>query len=137
MGVGVGLQAAGAVIGLMAAQQQAKAYEMQAEQYQEQADMAKIQADQEESQRREALRRQLASLGTSMSAQGVALGTSQSVSALRDDEIKMANADISSIRLMGMSNRRRYQLSAVGAQAGARATKLGGFPVTIGLREST
>ena len=38
-----------------------------------------------------------------MSSQGVALGTSQSVTALRNDEERLAKKDINAIRLMGMS----------------------------------
>ena len=130
MGVGVGLQAVGVLAGLAAMQQQKKAYELEAQAYKEQADMAEIQADQQEVQRNRQLRIQLASLGTSMSSQGVALGTSSSVGALKDDEIKMAKADISSIRLMGYSSRRKYELSAAGSSAAGKATVLGGFSKT-------
>lgn len=128
--MGVEMQVAGAFLGAMAAQKQAKAYEMEAQAYQEQAELASLQAQQQEADRNRMLRTQLASLGTSMSAQGVSLGTSASVSALRDDEIKMAKNDIASIKLMGMSNRRRYELSSAGSKAGASAVRLGGFAKT-------
>lgn len=132
--MGVQMQIAGAVLGYMAAQRQADAYEMEAAAYKENAEMAKIQADQREAARRQQLRRQLASLGTSMSAQGVALGTSQSTSALREDEQKIAKNDIASIKLMGMSNRRKYELGAAGKSAAAGATRLsamGGFAKSV------
>ena len=125
--MGMQLQIAGAFLGLMAAQQQRKAYQMEAAAYREQAEMTKIEAAQKENERNRKLRLQLASLGTSMSAQGVALGTSPSVLALADDEEKIAAADISSIRLMGMSQRRRYELSASGSEAAGSAAMMGGF----------
>ena len=130
MGASVALQAAGLFVGLQAAKAQAKAYEAQAQAYEEQKEMAKIEASQQEADRRDMLRRQLASLGTSMSSQGVALGTSPSVLALAEDEKKLAKNDIANIKLMGLSNRRKYALSASGARAGASATRLGGFVKT-------
>lgn len=130
--MGAQLQIASLGLGFIAAQQQRGIYEMEAQSYREQAEMAKIQASQQERDRREQLRRQLASLGTSMSAQGVALGTSASVLTLEKDERRIANEDIANIKLMGMSNRRKYQLSAAGSRAAGRATTLGGFQKTIG-----
>lgn len=127
MGMAVGLQAAGLFVGLQAAQAQARAYEAQAAAYQEEKEMAKIESSQMEAERRNQLRRQLASLGTSMSSQGVALGTSPSVLALAEDEKKLAKQDIANIKLMGATNRRKYDLSSAGAKAGAQATRLGGF----------
>ena len=128
MGVGVGLQAIGVIAGLAAAQQQAKAYRLQQQQYKEQAEMAKIEADQKEVQRSEQLRRTLAALGVSGSARGVSAGpSSQSQSALAADEKKMAANDISSIRLMGSSQRRKFELSAQSAGVGAKAATLGGI----------
>ena len=130
MGASVALQAAGLFVGLQAAKAQAKAYEAQAQAYEEQKEMAKIEASQQEADRRDMLRRQLASLGTNMSSQGVALGTSPSVLALAEDEKKLAKNDIANIKLMGLSNRRKYALSASGARAGASATWIGGFVKT-------
>ena len=125
--MGVGLQVASLFVGLQAAQMQKQAYEAQAAAYEEQKEMAKIEAAQQESSRRDVLRRQLASLGTSMSSQGIALGTSPSVLALADDEKKLAKQDIGNIRLMGMSNRRKYELSASGARAAGSAAQMAGF----------
>lgn len=130
MGAGVALQAAGLFVGLQAAKAQAQAYEAQAQAYEEQKEMAKIESSQMEAERRNLLRRQLASLGTSMSSQGVALGTSPSVLALAEDEKKLAKNDIANIKLMGLSNRRKYALSAAGARAGAQATRIGAFAKT-------
>jgi len=120
------MQIAGAVLGLMAAKKSADVYKMQAESYKQQAKMATIEADQKEVERIRVLNRQLSALGTSMSSQSIALGTSASVSALRKDEIKMAKSDVNSIRLMGLTNRRKYEISAAGSQASAKATMLGG-----------
>jgi len=124
--MGATAQIAGAFISLQASQAQAKAANAQAAAYQEQAEMAKIEAGQQESQRRLELRQQLASLNSSMSAQGVALGSASQL-ALEADEMNIAKKDIRAIQLMGGSNRRKYQLSAAGAKAEARATRLGGF----------
>lgn len=128
--MGVEMQIASVALGVLAAQSSKKAYQMEADAYREQANMAMLQADQQEIERNQQLRRQLAALGTSMSSQGVALGTSASVSALRNDEINIAKKDISNIKLMGMSNRRKYELSAAGSEAAGRAATLGGFAKT-------
>lgn len=124
--MGVEMQIASLALGVMSAQQQRKAYEMEAQSYREQADMAELQAGQQEEARRQQMRRQLAALGASMASQGVSIG-SQSVQALGDDEMRIAKNDIASIRLMGMSNRRKYELSAGASMAGAKAATLGGF----------
>tara|TARA_R100001463_G_scaffold30894_6_gene70116 strand:+ start:601 stop:1017 length:417 start_codon:yes stop_codon:yes gene_type:complete len=128
--MGVGLQVASLVMTMKAANMQKSAYEMEARSYEEQKEMAKIEAGQQEEARRLLLRKQLASLGTSMSSQGVALGTSPSVLALGDDEKKLANQDIANIRLMGLANRRKYELSAAGSRAAGKAVVLGGFAKT-------
>jgi len=130
--MGMGLQVVGIIAGLAAAQQQRKAYELEAQSYKEQADLAKIQAGQQEIERNRKLRIQLAALGTAMSSQGVALGTSPSVLSLGTDEIQVAKNDIASIRLMGMSTRRKFELSAAGSKAGASAATMGGFAKAAG-----
>lgn len=130
--MGVGLQVAGLMMSMQAAQMQKSAYEAEAAASEEQAEMAKIEAAQQEVERERKLRQQLASLGTSMSSQGIALGTSPSVLALRDDEMKIAKEDIGSIRLMGMAKRRNYEVSAAGSRAAGAAAQLGGFAKTVG-----
>ena len=132
MGMGMELQVVSMIAVLASSQQQRKAFELEAQSYKEQADLAKIQAGQQEAERNRKLRIQLAALGTAMSSQGVALGTSPSVSALEKDEIQIAKNDIASIRLMGMSSRRKFELSAAGSQAGASATRMGGFAKAAG-----
>ena len=100
--MGVELQVASLVLGLAGANQAKKAYELEAQSYQEQKDLSAIESMQNERDRIKILRQQLASLGTSMSSQGVALGTSASTLALEKDEINIANRDIDAIKLMGI-----------------------------------
>ena len=130
--MGVEMQIAGALIGLAGARQQKAVADMEAQSYREQAEIASIQARQQEEERRTQLRKQLASLGTSMSAQGIALGTSASVSAIRRSEIDIANKDISSIKLMGMSNRRKYEISAAGSKTSGKAAMTLGVGKALG-----
>jgi hypothetical protein len=125
--MGVQMQIASVALTMFAAREQKKAYELEAESYQEQGKMAAIQASQQESERNRRLRSQLSTLNNAMAGQGVALGTSSSVEALARDEEKIALADISSIKLMGLSQRRKYGISAASAKAGGRAAVLGGF----------
>jgi len=121
--MGVYAQVAGAVIGLAAARQEKAAYEMEARSYEEQADTASIQSRQQEEERRRQLRMQLASLGTAMSSQGVAINPRQgSMGAIRKSEIDIAKKDINSIKLMGLSNRRKYQISAASSRAAGKAS---------------
>lgn len=127
--MGVGLQVAGLMMSMQAAQMQKQAYEMEAQAQEEQSAMAKIEASQREVERNRQLRIQLASLGTSMAAQGVSIG-SPSVLALAGDEEKIAKNDISSIRLMGMANRRKYELGAAGSRAAGKAVQISGFAKT-------
>lgn len=133
--MGVEMQIIGAIVGLAGASQAKAASEMEARAYEEQAKMADIQARQQEEERNTLLRKQLASLGTSMSAQGIALGTSQSVSALAGQEKALAKKDINSIKLMGMSNRRKFQISAAGSRAAGKAqftTAMGSTAMSLG-----
>tara|TARA_R100001440_G_scaffold5048_2_gene11044 strand:+ start:791 stop:1207 length:417 start_codon:yes stop_codon:yes gene_type:complete len=125
--MGVETQIASLAFNFMAAQQQRSAYEMEAQLYEEQKDMEAIKTSQQISQVNRKLRMQLASLDSSMSAQGIALGTSASTTALENDEIKLASNDISSIKLMGLSNRRKYGLSAASSRAKAQSVTLGSF----------
>jgi len=130
MGMAVGLQAVSVGLGFMGAMQAKKAYELEAQSYQEQKDLAAIESSQQENQRLKNLRMQLASLGTAMSAQGVALGTSRSTLALERDEISIANRDIDRIRLMGASTARRYELSARGSRLAAKGATMSAFSKT-------
>lgn len=130
--MGMGLQVASIGLKLYGASQERKAYELEAQSYEEQKDLAAIQSSQQERDRLRMLRTQLASLGTAMGAQGVALGTSPSTLALEKDEIKIANRDIDRIRLMGMSNQRKFGLSARGSRLAAKGAIIGGFSKSVG-----
>lgn len=125
--MGVEMQIASVALTMLAAKQQKKAYEMEARAYKEQGDMAKIQAGQQETERNRRLRQQLASLSTSMAGRGVAIGTSASSEALAIDEEKLALNDIKSIKLMGMSQRRKFDLSAASSRTAGQAAIIGGF----------
>ena len=125
--MGVQMQIAGAVLGVLAAKQQSDISKMEAQAYKEKADLASLKAQQDEDARRMQLRRQLASLGVSMTASGVAIGTSASMDAIAAGERDIARKDINNIKLMGQSTRRNYQISAVGSQAAGKAIMLGGL----------
>ena len=104
---------------LLSAKMQKDAYEMEAQQNEEQAEMAKIEADQQANVRRNQLLQMLSSLNVSESSRGLDIGSGGTSSALRGSEKKMADADLSSIKLMGLSKRRQFQL-------GAKQSKLSG-----------
>jgi len=123
--MGVQMQIASAALGLLAAKQSSDVAKMEAQSYKEQAELSKIQTEEKVADRNMQLRRQLASLGVSMTASGVALGTSASVGAIRNAEIDIAKKDIASTKLMGMSNRRKYEISATGKMAESRAITIG------------
>lgn len=132
--MGVEMQVAAAGLSLLGGQSARKTYEASAAANKEQADMAGIQADQQIELSNDRLRKQLASLGSSMSAQGVAIGTSQSVQALGLDEKNINKKNIANIKLMGLSNRRKYQLGAAGQTAAGKAatvTSFGNFAKTV------
>ena len=94
--------------------------------------MAKIQADQKMVQRDLELRRQLASLGTSMAAQGVALGTSGSIAALDFGERSLAKSDMRSIKLMGLGKRRNLLTSAAMSKTKGRAAVISSYGKAFG-----
>ena len=131
--MGVEAQIAAAGLTMLQAKQQRNVYEMEAQLYHEQSKMAEMESSQQENQRLRALRSQLASLNSTMSAQGVAIGTSPSVTALEDDEKKIAKQDINSIQLMGMSKRRRFDISASSSKAAGKAATLGGLADSAGI----
>ena len=125
--MGLEMAIAGAVIGLASANKEKGIYEMEAKSYEEQGKMAQMQAKQQEEERERNLRQQLASLGTSMSAQGVVLDRTQgSVGALQKNEVNIAKKDVSAIKLMGMSNRRKYDISAKSSREAGQAAMIRG-----------
>ena len=112
---------------LAGGQMEKNAYKLEEQSYREQADMAKIEADQKMVQRDLELRRQLASLGASMAGQGVALGTSGSISALDFGERKLAKDDMRSIKLMGLGRRRNLLTSAAMSKTKGRAAVINSY----------
>ena len=122
--VGYGISAALSIASAMKAKQ---AYALQAKQAQEQADMAGIQADQEAINRTAQLNAQLAAISATASAGGVAVGTSGSFKNIGRRETKLANADISAIKLMGRQNRRKFMLDAKASKQKGDAALIAGL----------
>ena len=115
-----------AVMSLAAARQAQKAYANDAQAAMEQAEVAKIQADQEAINRTAQLNAQLARISASQSGGGVSIGTSGSFQALKKNEVKLANADISAIKFMGLQNRRKFQLDAKSKKLKGKAAVITG-----------
>lgn len=120
--VGYGVSA---VMSLAAARQAQKAYANDAQASYEQAEMAKIQADQEAINRTAQLNAQLASISASAGSGGVAV-SSGSIANIKRREIKLANADVSAIKLMGVQNRRKFQLQAKQSKLKGKAAMISG-----------
>ena len=122
--VGYGISAALSIASAMKARD---AYALQAKQAQEQADIAGIQADQEAINRTAQLNAQLASISATASAGGVTVGTSGSFKNIGRRETKLANADISAIKLMGRQNRRKFMLDSKASKMKGDAALIGGL----------
>tara|TARA_X000001382_G_C3169667_1_gene179050 strand:- start:848 stop:1294 length:447 start_codon:yes stop_codon:yes gene_type:complete len=112
---------------LMSAKLQRDAYEAEAEANEEQAQMAGIEADQQENARRNQLLGILSALNVSESSRGLSIGQGGSSSALKENEKKFADADISSIKLMGLSKKRQFRLSADSARLSGKASIVSGL----------
>ncbi|OUU63405.1 MAG: hypothetical protein CBC24_09215 [Candidatus Pelagibacter sp. TMED64] len=111
---------------LMSAKMQKDAYEMEAQQNEENAELAKIEMEQQENARRDQLLNVLSSLSSDEGSRGLAIGSGGTAQALRSSEKRMADADLSSIRLMGLSKRRQFQLGAKQSQIAGRGSILSG-----------
>ena len=135
--MGVAAQVAAIGLTIASASQARAAYKMEEEAYKEKAELAKLQADQDEIARNNQLRMQLAALGTSASARGIEGGpTSASISAAEGREKDIAKRDIANIKLMGMTTRRNYQISAAGSKAAGKAAYLGSLAQGAGMAYS-
>lgn len=110
---------------LLGAKLQRDAYEAEAEQNEENAQMAEIQSDQQENARKQQLLNILASLNVSESSRGLSVRTGGTSNALRQNEMSLAKADLSSIKLMGLSNARRFRMGAKSSRLSGKATMLG------------
>jgi hypothetical protein len=122
--VGYGISAA---LSIAAAMKAKEAYALQAKQAQEQADIAGIQADQEAINRTAQLNAQLASISATASAGGVSVGTSGSFKNIGRRETKLANADISAIKMMGRQNRRKFMLDSKASKTKGDAALIAGL----------
>ena len=122
--VGYGISAA---LSIAAAMKAKEAYALQAKQAQEQADIAGIQADQEAINRTAQLNAQLASISATASAGGVSVGTSGSFKNIGRRETKLANADISAIKMMGRQNRRKFMLDSKASKMKGDAALISGL----------
>tara|TARA_B100001115_G_scaffold175015_1_gene160614 strand:+ start:293 stop:727 length:435 start_codon:yes stop_codon:yes gene_type:complete len=122
--VGYGISAA---LSIAAAMKAKEAYALQAKQSQEAADMAGIQADQEAINRTAQLNAQLASISATASAGGVSVGTSGSFKNIGRRETKLANADISAIKMMGRQNRRKFMLDSKASKMKGDAALISGL----------
>lgn len=116
-----------AVMSLAAAKQAQKAYANDAQASMEQAELAGIQADQEAINRTAQLREQLASISASSAGGGVSVGTGGSMANIKRRETRLANADISATKLMGMSKQRQFKLSASASKTKGKAAMISGI----------
>ena len=116
-----------AVMSLAAAKQAQKAYANDAQASMEQAELAGIQADQEAINRTAQLREQLASISASRAGGGVSVGAGGSMANIRRRETRLANADISATKLMGMSKQRQFKLSASASKTKGKAAMISGI----------
>ena len=121
--VGYGVGAALSVAGAM---QTRKAYAMEAQQNKEQADLAGIEADQKAINRTQQLNEQLSSILAQAAGSGVSI-TSPSIIRIGKQERKMAEADISSIKLMGDAKRRQYGIASQASKVKGKAGMIAGL----------
>ena len=111
---------------LMAAKTQRDAYELEAEANEQNAELAGIEMEQQENASRNDLINIISSLNVGEASRGVSVKTGGSSGALRMSEQKMADSDLSSIRLMGLSKARQFRLGSKQARLSGTASMLGG-----------
>jgi hypothetical protein len=87
--------------------------------------MAKIQADQEAINRTAELNAKLASISASASSGGISV-SSGSIKNISRRETKLAEADVSAIKLMGLQNRRKFQLQGKQSKLKGKAALISG-----------
>ena len=122
-GVGAGVAA---IMSLAAAKQSQKAYAAEAQAQMEQAEMAQIEADQQAINRTAQLNEQLASISASSAGGGVSVGSSSMIN-IKRRESKLTSQDVSSIKFMGSTKRRNYQLGAKGSKNKGKAAMYKGY----------
>ena len=129
--MGVQMQAVAAVASIASARSAQRAYANDAQAAYEQQQMAEIESKQAEVNRLRELRSQLSSLDTDFAGRGVATG-SPTVSNLGRMEKKFAEADISSIKLMGSSKRRQFGLKQSSSKQLGKVALLSGVTKATG-----
>ncbi len=125
--MGAGGYLASGLMSLAAAKQAQGAYANDAQASYEQAELAGIQADQEAINRTAQLREQLASISASSAGGGVSVGVGGSMANIRRRETRLANADISATKLMGMSKQRQFKLQGDGKKKQGKAAMYSGY----------
>lgn len=120
-----------AVMSLAAAKQAKAGYQMEAQSNREQAELAQINADQEAINRTAQLNAQLASISATAGSGGINIG-STSIANIKRRETQLAKADVSATKLLGASNRRKYQIGAKTAETKGKAAVLTGISNAAG-----
>lgn len=117
---------------LLSAKLQRDAYEAEAQANEEQAEMATMQADQQHNARRGQFLQIMSALNVSESSRGISIGVGGSSKALRENELNLAKADLSSIKLMGLSNSRQFRMGASSSRLSGKASVLSGLSSASG-----
>lgn len=112
---------------LLSAKLQRDAYEAEAQANEEQAEMATMQADQQHNARRGQFLQIMSALNVSESSRGLSIGVGGSSKALRENETNLAKADLSSIKLMGLSNSRQFKMGASSSRLSGKASVFSGL----------
>lgn len=118
----------GAYTAIQSGKYAAAAAEMERQQYEEQKRMAELQAIEDANARkRELLTTQSSNLALAAAKMGADPNESASFLALKESNIAEAERDIGAIRLMGLSESRKYTLSAYNAQMSGKAARTASY----------
>ncbi len=131
MGTGAGMFISLATT-MYGAKLQKDAYEMEAQQNEEQANMAEIEAEQQSGARRNQFLQMMSALNVSEAGRGLSISQGGSSSSLRESDKKYLDADLSSIKLMGMNKSRQYRLGASQSRLSGKAALISGVASTAG-----
>tara|TARA_Y100001938_G_C8057368_1_gene415214 strand:+ start:333 stop:779 length:447 start_codon:yes stop_codon:yes gene_type:complete len=112
---------------LVGAKMQRDAYEMEAQANEEQANMAELEAEQQANSRRNQLLQVMSAMNASEASRGLTVGEGGTSEAFKQNEKKMAQSDLSSIKLMGLSKRRQYSLGAGQSRLAGKASVISGL----------
>ena len=131
MGTGAGMFISLATT-MVGAKLQKDAYEMEAQANEEQANMAEIEAEQQSGARRNQFLQMMSALNVSEAGRGLSISQGGSSSSLRESDKKYLDADLSSIKLMGMNKSRQYRLGASQSRLSGKAALISGVASTAG-----